>query len=426
MINLARIDFKRSIGGFQLRDLFFFFYLCTNTSHNLGSGLDYYISRISFALYCLVEIIILIRERDFKLNTLILWYMAFISIYFISIAWAKNNRIAFDYIANFVQILGVFFFLSRRIKEKEDIDAVLKLIISSLIYMSILLLIRLPFESLGKVRIGSAIGLNPNSVGMMSAFGSCICLYLLTGSRKTYLKLYYIFIFVLLVFFTLLSGSRKAIGIHLVTVGFYIVAIQKREKTVKSLFIHMAAIGFIAIYAYMLLVLIMENDMLYRVMGRRLVSMVEKGTSEKSLGERQYFITEGLNLFSQQPIIGVGANNFVQHMKDVEFSHQAYSHNNFIELLSTLGIIGFVSYYWLPVWDMWKLFCFSLKNHANRQAILMFIIITSSVVFGWWNVNYINVFQQLLIGLAFLTVKISSSTMIPVTLQEQGEIHHID
>ena len=68
-------------------------------------------------------------------------------------------------------------------------------------------------------------------------------------------------------------------------------------------------------------------------------------TTDGSIRERTYFRKTGIELFKSNPIIGIGINGFRGYLASIKYRHVTYSHCNYIELLATLGIIGFLIYY---------------------------------------------------------------------------------
>ncbi len=62
--------------------------------------------------------------------------------------------------------------------------------------------------------------------------------------------------------------------------------------------------------------------------------------NESSANTRQLMSEEGLDLWQRSPIIGYGINQF-----RLVSSFTTYSHNNYVELLVSFGVIGFVLYY---------------------------------------------------------------------------------
>ena len=74
-------------------------------------------------------------------------------------------------------------------------------------------------------------------------------------------------------------------------------------------------------------------------------------------------------------------------MEKINYSHVAYCHNNQLELLSTLGIIGFIIYYSIYAMILIRSFK-NLKKERNIDNILPFIFIITLIVFEYGIVSY--------------------------------------
>ena len=94
---------------------------------------------------------------------------------------------------------------------------------------------------------------------------------------------------------------------------------------------------------------IMGNEFLYNVIGYRfeiIKGMFEgTGTIGRSTWERAYMISLGLEKFVDRPIFGYGLGNYQELLVRAGFGKATYSHNNVIELLTGVGLIGTILFY---------------------------------------------------------------------------------
>ena len=76
-------------------------------------------------------------------------------------------------------------------------------------------------------------------------------------------------------------------------------------------------------------------------------SVLTNDTSGEEDTSRVTLFQYGMNWFLDNPILGVGINNFrVLSTKTSEFAGMSfYAHNNYVELLVDIGIVGIVIYY---------------------------------------------------------------------------------
>jgi len=101
---------------------------------------------------------------------------------------------------------------------------------------------------------------------------------------------------------------------------------------------------------------------------------------EGSADLRLFFIKEGFETWKNNPVLGIGLNNF-------SFYYGTYTHNNFIEMLANLGIIGLILYYLI------YLFCFlnviKIKDFNLKVSGLFFLILFLFMDSAW--VSYVSI-----------------------------------
>ena len=381
-------------------------YFISISAFQLGSGFDAIFVRTIFAI---LIAIVLMTSKKIIINNQIKWCLLFWGWYFLSILWAKNANDTMYYFNTFIQIIGLSVCMPLIIKDGNSINQVLKLIVFSLFITSMVLIMRTPLSDWGMARLGPAIGLGPNVLGMEMAIGTIITLYIYRSSpdvkKRNLKKIICIFLMILFFMITLFSGSKKAIVMVTIGVVGYEIISTKGLKLFLKLVI-------LLITLYAGVILIMTNENLYKVLGRRvertiltITGKAQGNDIDNSLRERQFYIQKSLDLFKSNPIIGYGGNNFVTYMRDINYDHVAYSHNNFTEILCTLGIVGFIIYYSIWITTLFK----SIKMYMRQKdpKLLFFSIINFIIlVMDYGNVSYINVFNILLLILSYLSVNI--------------------
>ena len=282
----------------------------------------------------------MINARKFSFNSMIAWYVIFLFYGYLSVIWAKSTNDATFYTNTFIQMLGCIICITNRIKNKKDIDKYLNLILISLTYSIIVLYIKTPLNVWGTERIGLEIGLHPNSVGFRFSLGVLIAIYFAISKKKYYYYIFAMFFMVVILF----SGSRKGLIMSILSIVLFPTLFLGRKKKTGEEFIRFLVIIVLIILSLIVVYyLVMNSEIFYNVIGKRFESWIDD--NDASVNERNYFAQKGIELFKSNPIIGYGMNNFSSYMRVINYSHITYSHNNFIEILCTLGIVGFVIYY---------------------------------------------------------------------------------
>lgn len=375
-------------------------FFIANSAYRLGTGFDAMFVRGSFL--ALFTCMILFNQK-IKITPILKWGLLFWGYYFLSILWAPNPSATLKSLNGFVQIYGVYFFISNLIEDKEDVKTVIKLLIVSSLYTMILLALRTPVDLYGSERIGEVIGQNPNTFGMIMATSAVLTFYLVktdNEQKKRLPKIVYYILILLFSIFSLLSGSKKALillGGGLVGLEIFVNHSKKKLKGILT----------VIIVVPLALFFIFHNEKLYSVLGYRLektyLTITNQYTStmkDGSLLEREYFQKTAMELFKKHPIIGYGGNNFSTYLRSINYSDPAYSHNNFTELLSTLGIIGFIIYYYFIGSTIWKLYKILKNKKEKEMPILLLILMLLFLALDYGLVSYIEVFNAIILAIA--------------------------
>ena len=269
--------------------------------------------------------------------------------------------------------------------------------------------------------MGAAIGLNENTFGMRMAIGAMIALFLLMKKDEKIKKALVIIFIIVFSGLTLLSGSKKGLILLvtglLVVIYIYSAGKQKLRRFFGALILVMG-----------LLFLVFNNSVLYSTIGNRIERTVltstgqnsnssrlqvingTVGTTDLSLVERDYYRDQAIMLFKKYPAFGYGGNGFVTHMREIGYSHVAYSHNNYTELLCTLGIVGFVIYYsyWIIlIVRLWNIKKQTQDEQVRKTAALFLALLIIFLVLDYGYVSYVLEFNMFILCLADIFARLS-------------------
>jgi O-antigen ligase len=211
---------------------------------------------------------------------------------------------------------------------------------------------------------------NENDQGRLLAFGIVVAVLLIVYTKNKFFKVLY-WLSILLFFIGIFrTGSRSAlIAILIFIIGFIFLNAQKRNYGVLIVAILISVL--IYNYGYMYL---MNNTS----MGHRLELAVER----KGNQPRIILLKEGVTFFLQNPIFGLGLGSYVYYST----THH-YSHNDYIEILASMGLPAFLIYISI-FWDYWKKarICFRYSNDYFKKFILISIsFLFTYLAFGIWD-----------------------------------------
>ena len=133
----------------------------------------------------------------------------------------------------------------------------------------------------------------------------------------------------------------------------------------------------------------MEVDIFYNFIGYRMESLISFNSSmqDNSMIERSLMRHYSWELFLEKPLLGHGAGTFRDYFVQISGKY-LYSHNNHLEILSTLGIIGYVVFYGGLINILLKLYKLIIKGDKISIGFFSFILIQMFLDYG--TVSYNN------------------------------------
>lgn len=221
-------------------------------------------------------------------------------------------------------------------------------------------------------RIGfSIMTLNPNGAGTVLSILFFALIYFVKSEKK-YVD---IILSILVLFVIFLTGSKHAIIMACVSLFVFIFKDGKLSK--KRLLVLFTGI-------ILSIALIFTIPFLKRNVGDRFLKLL--GTmnvidyeNDYSSTQRVKYTSRAIELWEKTPIFGGGYNNV-----KINSGYNTYSHNNYIEILCTVGIIGFVVYYGYIVYLLYRLLRYRIRRKSiydmrNISVLVLVSILISDI-----------------------------------------------
>ena len=147
----------------------------------------------------------------------------------------------------------------------------------------------------------------------------------------------------------------------------------------------------------------MNNENLYKIIGIRVEStinkIVNKGNSveDASTEERKLLKRLAVEAFNEKMVLGWGINNFANY-SEMNSGPFLYAHCNYLELMSSLGIIGTTIYYMGYLYIIVK----AIRKVRNNDKFSIFILcfMLMNLISDYETVSYIKI-QYILIYVLF-------------------------
>jgi len=213
---------------------------------------------------------------------------------------------------------------------------------------------------------------NPNfAAAVMAIIGVILFSIIFINEFTFYYRIGSAILSILLLYLIYQTNARQGLLSYIIGVGFFftIYLIGKRKK-IGFLF---AAIGvFLSVFG---------------VLGMLQVGPLEKYLYKSSVSVRGYYWRAGVEMFTNNPIIGIGMDRYGAYFKEyreIEYSitygysiTSSNAHNTFIQFFATGGLLLGLSYLLLNIFIL-KCAISGLKKHSDNSRLLL-----AGVFAGW-------------------------------------------
>ena len=203
----------------------------------------------------------------------------------------------------------------------------------------------------------------------------------------------------------ILSSSRKAILCFLIPIAILYIfdnkdnIVKNAGKIVFALFV-----GIIGYYA------LLHVPFLYSMAGHRIESMIAGmlGTDtlvDSSTSTRLNLIQWGLEWFRERKWLGYGIDNyrFVLHSFHSNWSLAYYAHNNYVELLVDVGLIGTIAYYFNYI----RMLVISIGNirKITKTELLFIGLLIALLISEYGLVTYYDKYVQIVLVIIWMYIE---------------------
>lgn len=347
-----------------------FFQICVVANNVFGSDAQLYVlSKIlTLAFFCVVLLRIL-HKGTLQLNQILLLPLLFTAYCAATAFWAYDPDLVISQMITQIQLLVLLFFTFWAMNDGVTVLDYLRAVYVSGLGLAILALVRYggveqyTDAMLSGERMGGEIA-NQNTFGIVFGNAALSTVYYFLMQKKRI----HILSFALFVLFAFSSGSRKAMLMILAGV----IVISVLHYGIRRIYRTLILAAVVLVGAIFLL-----QTPVFGVLAQRLTAMLN-GEQTASDRTRQSMIEYGLELFRERPLHGFGLDNF-----RALYIGRAYSHNNYIELLSSGGIIALVLYYLMFMLPAGGLLLSRRKGEKLPAMHLMLLVwLAVELVFG--------------------------------------------
>lgn len=364
------------------------FQLCVIFNSVLGSDAVYYELSKFVMLIFFCAMIFCIMESGFKIKvgTGLVLLIIFSLYSFLSLLWSHYHDVAMRQFVTQIQLYILCFFSYVLMRERGNTEDYINAMYVSGFVMIIWALYKYGGLSsyLLVMQTGTRLGgeiANQNTYGLVFSNAAFSALYyaVLKGKKVHYLSL------IPFVFFGLSSGSKKALLMIVVAVLGLTITKYGLKRVYKTI---LAAVAVFVVAWFVI------SLPIFSTINERMISFLsgEKNVSDLT---RERMIEFGLDLFKQHPFFGYGLSNYGVYYGGT------YSHNNFVEVVVSLGLFGFVPYYLMygiPIATL--LHKWYRARRLESENVMLLLLLVVDLVFGYGMVQLYGKSSWLLLGTA--------------------------
>ena len=258
---------------------------------------------------------------------------------FMSSIWAWNSALAISKGVTIMSILICYSFLYGYYRDLGSIEPLLKSIMYAGYGISLYTIIYYGLSGIISMLITSSrIGndfTNANAIGLIAAMSIIIQFYFIIQKKANILAIFMIAAVIMLA----ISQSRKATVMVIVGIVFLIISSTEDQRLHKKIATILTSILVLVLMIYA----ISKLDIFSGVFDR-FQTYFESLSGNREVNIRDVYRSIGINQFKKTPLLGIGMGNSAELL--VSVGHvRTYLHDNFVEILSSGGIIGFIVYY---------------------------------------------------------------------------------
>lgn len=355
------------------------------------------------------------------------WISIFSIMCFLSLFWAYDSSRTVRDIIFLVKIIVIISFALFTIKKEGSIEHILNYIIVSTVINELIILPKVLGLGASTYRQRIYIGgvyFSANTIGPDIAFATLLLFFRVMQSKRHQKMNALIILLNCLIILKL--GSRSSLMV--LFLGMLLNALNTSiTKKVRNLL-------FVVIAVILLGIVVMNIPSLYNTIGSRIEDTLKPFGNNKNLNSynlqsdnlqsdslRYNLLRDGMEMFLKKPILGYGSGNFSS--VNLLYNKVAYyAHNNYVELLVNMGIVGLFLFYSLHIFIL-----FGVKGKANSKSLdrfgkeLVLCMLLLDVMYVSYNV--LNCILVLMIAYACCKIRLNiEKNDLNLSMIEKGRI----
>lgn len=396
------IKINRNISILEITGIFYTFAI--TFKGGTGSALVQ-VARLLLVAGALISIVKSRKVATKTAKEYYLWSTAFLFFCTISILWASQRYLVRDTVTSLLYVVITDVILVFAInKDKNYLFTLMKVVVWSAILHGLRVYLIYGPTVYFLSRGGSTVE-NATILGYVAPIAA-ICAFILLENRKVASRVLYNISIAINIIFAVMTASRKVVLYLGIFFAIYYILRSRNPLLILRRIIVIALLAMVALFAFF------KVPFLYNLLGYRFETMINGflgGSTDGSTGFRLNLIRWGLEWFSERPILGYGIGCY-RYLLGSSYNtwvgtSGVYAHNNYIELLVGIGIVGTMIYYALYIGIIGRFLKGRKNNGINIKLAFSMIVMLAVTEYG--QISYsIAYLQEILVFVWFLSTKI--------------------
>ncbi|HIP44717.1 MAG TPA: hypothetical protein EYG93_05220 [Sulfurospirillum arcachonense] len=310
---------------------------------------------------------LLYTSKTFYINSMLIVYFLFYLLCVLSMTWTIDVNYSSYTVIRMTQMFIHLLLLYNILKIFKVHEAVFT---GFLIGIYVNLILALDILTVGnpiylKVRyIGTTM--HPNTIGLLALFAILGSVLLLQNAKNRAWIVANLINILAAFYLIILTASRSSLLIAALIILLFVLQVFLNPKSRVYLFLFSGIVFVLFVYFVdMSKLLESVQFMMKRLAG--ILGTFDGQSADSSTTERLLFLHIMIDVFKENPFFGTGVNT------SRVFLHGFYSHNNYIEILGALGLLGTLLYYSAYGHLVWKIS--QVKDFWTKYYLFVFIAV---------------------------------------------------
>lgn len=372
-------------------------YLCL-IYYTLLNSMGFFVGDTKIGAILIISLILLMllyhliknswRIKLIKGQKYIIVYLIVFSFFcLLSAKWAVDRNYAITQGINMFEISFATLVIYLLFQSKDSIDDLLEIVMYGGLFFCLIVALFYGPVGLAKLFIeGGRVSeiANANSLADYCLFSSLAVVYFYAKNKNKKI----LWLLLPLGFMTILAGSRKVLISLIAAILLFSFFNSLGDKSkIKTIVKILGALLFVGAAIY-IASLIPSLHFIFVKVESMIDTFLGKDTSDSSTITRLRLQEIGIEIFQKHPYFGIGIDNAGIYGGIAYGLDKYYMHNNYVELLADVGIVGTLLYYSIYIIMLAKMLIH--RRFHDRQFNILLTILLIHLFLDIGNVSYID------------------------------------